>query len=169
MKNSLIGLLLKIHVILFAVFSANAFAETVVSEGYEKLKAMAGDWDGTLPDGKPIEITYQIINGGAVLERYRSKDPMWWNMSTAYHLNNDQIVMSHYCSWGNHPRMKTSSTVKKIKELDFDFIDLAENEPKNGHMRDLTIKFIDKKNVTHHWVWREDGKDTPLVLMLVRK
>ncbi len=148
---------------------ATSTQEAMVSEGFEKLRSLEGDWAGTLPDGNPIEISYQIINGGAVLERYRSKDPMWWNMSTVYHLNNSAIVMSHYCSWGNHPRMKASSITVSTKQLDFDFIDLAENIPSNGHMRDLAIKFVDDNNLIHNWVWREKEKDTPLTLTLARK
>lgn len=161
-------LLCFVQIILLTI-SCHSYSDTSSSEGYEKLKSLSGDWNGTLPDGKLINISYEVINGGVVLERYHSKDPMWWNMSTAYHLRNDHIVMSHYCSWGNHPRMQASATEKNVQKIDFDFIDLAQNEPKNGYMRDLSIEFVDQNHLIHRWVWREKGKDVPLLLTLVRQ
>lgn len=135
---------------------------------FEKLKMLVGEWQGTLPDGKPIEISYQEISGGAVVEIYHSSDPMWWNMSSAYHLNNDRIMMTHYCSWGNHPRMSAIPDKDK-KTLKFDFIDIARTQPQNGYMHSLTFNFIGKDQLKHHWTWREKGKDTPLTLTLTRK
>ena len=32
--------------------------------GFEKLKSLAGQWQGTKPDGKPVTVTYQIASGG---------------------------------------------------------------------------------------------------------
>ncbi|GAB4190393.1 MAG: hypothetical protein Tsb002_18340 [Wenzhouxiangellaceae bacterium] len=133
-----------------------------------KLQALIGEWQGKLPDGNDIRISYEQINGGAILERYRSTDPIWWNMSTMYHQDNQTLIMSHYCSWGNHPRMSAVIDSPVTKTIDFQFIDLSHNEPDNGYMRDFDIEFIDVDQVIHYWHWREDGKDTPLTLKLKR-
>lgn len=139
-----------------------------VGAAFSKLRLLEGEWEGILPGGGTIEISYEQINGGAIVERYRSEDPMWWNMSTTYHRDNDRIVMSHYCSWGNHPRMSAAIDANGLERIDFDFIDLAQNEPENGYMRDFDIEFIDQDRVVHYWTWREDGVDTPLKLTLSR-
>jgi hypothetical protein len=135
---------------------------------FQRIESLVGEWQGTLPSGKPIRITYEKINGGAVLERYRSTDPMWWNMSSAYHLDNDRIVMTHYCSWGNHPRMIAFVDDTPVGRLDFRFLDMAENEPSNGYMRNMTFEFEDENHFKHHWTWRKNGKETPLTLTVER-
>lgn len=135
---------------------------------FSKLQSLIGEWHGKLPDGDPIEITYEQINGGAIVERYRSRDPMWWNMSTVYHRDKDKIVMSHYCSWGNHPRMEKVMQTGRAERIDFELIDLAENQPENGYMRNFVIVFVDRDHLVHRWTWRENGTDTPLKLTLSR-
>jgi len=154
-----------------ALLQLPVLAETngdAAEAAFSKLQSLEGEWRGVLPDGGAIEITYEQINGGAIIERYRSQDPMWWNMSTTYHRDNGRIVMSHYCSWGNHPRMSAVIDANGMKRIDFDFIELAENEPENGYMRDFEIEFIDRDQVAHYWTWREEGDDTPLKLTLSR-
>lgn len=155
----------------FLFLTQNSFAASNIEQaknGFAKIQSLVGDWQGKLPDGNDIEISYEKINGGAIVERYRSKDTMWWNMSTAYHLDNEKIMMSHYCSWGNHPRMSAVIDSTDVKKIDFNFLDIAQNEPENGYMRDLQIEIIDSDHVVHYWQWREDGKDTPLKLTLTR-
>lgn len=137
--------------------------------GFDKIRSLAGEWEATLPDGKKMRVTYQEINGGVIEERYRSEDPMWWNMSTVYHLDNDLIMMTHYCSWGNHPRMAASVPDGKVKELDFRFLDMTVTQPKNGYMKSASFEFQDNDHFTHHWVWSEKGEDRPLTLTMVRK
>lgn len=158
-------------VVWFLLLAQHSLATTNIEQaknGFAKIQSLVGQWQGKLPNGDDIEISYEQINGGAIVERYRSKDPMWWNMSTAYHLDNEKIMMSHYCSWGNHPRMSAAVETTEIEKIDFNFIDIAKNEPDNGYMRDLVIEFIDSDHLVHYWQWRQDGKDTPLKLTLTR-
>lgn len=137
--------------------------------GFEKLRSLVGDWRGELPDGNFIDVSYQLINGGAILERYHSKDPMWWNMSSIYYLDVDEISMTHYCSWGNHPRMTAKVYQDEINQLKFLFNDISMTKPDNGYMRNLTFSFQDNDSFTHHWTWHEHGKETELLLDLKRK
>ncbi len=136
---------------------------------FEKLKLLAGNWQGTLPDGKPITISYEQIRGGAILEIYHSPDPIWWNMSTAYHLANQHIVMTHYCGWGNHPRMRASpSATENIDQLEFSFMDITHNRQDKGYMQQLNVRFDGNSKLSHHWIWREGDKETALELHLTR-
>jgi hypothetical protein len=143
--------------------------------GFERIRALVGEWEATQPDGKLMQVTYEEINGGAIEERYRSEDPMWWNMSTVYHLDNDRIMMTHYCSWGNHPRMTVTVPEGEVNTLDFRFLDMTYTRPENGYMKHVSFQFRDKDHFTHRWVWHEQDKETrkdketPLSLTLVRK
>lgn len=160
------------------------YADFLVDAGFKKIESLVGQWQGTLPDGNFIEISYEALNGGAILEVYHSKDPMWWNMSTVYHKGSDRILMNHYCSWGNHPKMEAELNTEKIGEsdllvselgtkeietLEFNFIDLVRTKTDKGYMHHLKFSFQDRDHLTHQWTWRENNKDTPLKLTLVRK
>ena len=156
--------------IMLLSISYTACSEDLIKSEFEKLRALVGDWQGTLPDGGVIEITYEEISGGAIVEIYHSTDPMWWNMSSVYHLDKNQILMTHYCSWGNHPRMSAHpDATQDINELEFNVIDIATTQPTNGYMHNLHISFKDKTHLSHQWIWRDKGKDTPLTLTLVKK
>lgn len=159
-----------IHILIFsaALSLQPAIAGNPNVDGFEKLRSLVGEWETTLPDGKTMRITYEEINGGVIEERYRSEDPMWWNMSSIYYLDNDRIMMSHYCSWGNHPRM-TATPGDETNQLDFRFLDMTYTQPENGYMKHVSFDFEDHDHITHHWVWHEQGKETPLTLTLVRK
>lgn len=158
---------------IFFVFlvSDTVYAGDLKLEGFNKIKSLIGTWSGTLPDGNKIEITYEEISGGAILEKYHSQDPMWWNMSSVYHLDKDKILMTHYCSWGNHPRMQSrhANIDEDLKQIAFKFKDIAQNQPEKGYMHNLTFEFQDQDHLAHHWTWREKGKDTPLKLTLIRQ
>ena len=160
----LAGLLLTV-----AMPLVQAQADKNTKAGFEKLRSLVGEWQATLPDGKLMRVSYAEINGGAIEERYRSKDPMWWNMSTVYHLDKNRIMMTHYCSWGNHPRMTAIVPDLPVKHLAFHFLDMTVTEPKNGYMHDVSFDFEDANHMSHHWIWHEKGEDRPLTLTLVRQ
>ena len=154
------------------IFSApSAFSELAPNSTFDKIESLLGVWQATLPDGNKMDISYKEMNGGAILETYHSQDPMWWNMSSVYHKDNDRILLSHYCSWGNHPRMNSKVGIvdNNNNTIDFKFVDLVENAPDKGHMHHLKITFTDEDHISHQWIWREKGKDTPLTLTLERK
>jgi hypothetical protein len=136
---------------------------------FDTLKMLVGEWRGTLPDGNPIDISYRQISGGAIIEEYHSTDPMWWNMSSVYHPDTDKIIMSHYCSWGNHPRMTAEYSKIQDNKIAFQYLDIARTQPDNGYMHNATIHIQDQDHFTHQWIWRENGNDTPLTLHLQRK
>ncbi len=73
--------------------------------GWEKLKSLAGEWDGT-EGGKPFHASYKIVSSGtAVMETLDGPDAM--QMVTIYHADGGSLLMTHYCSMGNQPRMRS--------------------------------------------------------------
>lgn len=160
-------IILALFFIAFAASSSLPKNNTVT--GFEKIRSLIGEWDGTLPDGKPIKISYQEISGGAIVEIYHSQDPMWWNMSSAYHRDKEKIMLTHFCSWGNHPRMAAIVPTGAIKRLEFDFIDITKTQPQNGYMRNVAFEFKSEDHILHHWLWQEQDKQVPLTLTLKRK
>lgn len=72
-------------------------------------------------------------------------------------------MMTHYCAFGNQPRMKAEANGNK-GALKFILIDGASvdsiNEP---HMHQLTLTFINKDQLSHEWVFFDKGKSSQVV------
>ncbi len=142
---------------------------TAAAAAFEKLKSLAGEWQGPGPQGL-ITISYQIVSGGsAVMETLVPiNEP---SMVTLYHLDGGKLMMTHYCSIGNQPRMQAEPPrASEIKKLNFAFV-AATNlaKPFAGHMAHLTFTFQDQDHFTQVWTWRQEGKDSPALFSLQRK
>lgn len=137
--------------------------------GFDKLKSLAGEWQAILSDGKVHKVLYQIASGGsALVETLMPPDEP--SMMSIYHVDGDKLVMTHYCSAGNQPRMRAVVTGTDIKSLNFKFVgatNLAKSS--DGHMHGLTITFKDKDQIRHTWTWREGGKEMMSVFEFARK
>lgn len=165
--------LLVLAVLAFGLSSALAqhehFPQPQSNAGFEKLKSLAGQWQGTKPDGKPVTVTYQVVSGGnSLLETIEpSGEP---SMITIYHPDGNKLMMTHYCSVGNQPRMSTQAPAGEIKTLNFAFIDATNMaKPSDPHMRSLTITFPDKDRLTQTWAMMMEGKEMPVTFNLQRK
>ena len=166
MKRCL-SILLSLAVI---TLSANSvLAQSQAAAGFDRLKLLVGEWQGETPDGQPLTVSYEILSGGSALMETRppAKEP---SMVSVFHLDGDQLMMTHYCSVGNQPRMRADVPAGEIENLSFTFVDMTNlAKPSDGHMRNLTFSFQDNDHVTQVWTWRQDGKDTPSTFNLERK
>jgi hypothetical protein len=89
-------------------------------------------------------------------------------MVTVFHLDGRRLMLTHYCSGGNHPRM--TARASPGASLEFTTIDVANlRSPAEGHMQGLKIEFKPPHEIVQTWAWREKGKDTPGPAMLERQ
>ncbi len=151
-----------------ALLTNPVLGQSTAAAGFEKLKSLVGEWQGTGPHGK-VNVSYQLISGGSALMEIL--DPISEpSMTTIYHLDGDKLAMTHYCSIGNQPRMQAEVPAGEIGEFNFTFVDVTNMaNASQGHMRHLTITFQDKDRFTQVWTWRQDGEDTPATFTLERK
>jgi len=79
-----------------------AVAASDAQQSFDKLKTLAGSWEGTGPDGKPMMVSYRMSShGSALFSEIHSED----DMVTVFHLDGNRLLMTHYCGAGNQPRM----------------------------------------------------------------
>jgi hypothetical protein len=149
--------------------SRSILAQNRATAGFEKLKSLAGDWQGKDPDGNELKVNYQVISGGsALVETLQSANEP--SMVTLYHLDGDKLMVTHYCSIGNQPRMIAEAPAGEIKDLNFKFFDVSNlSKPSAGHMRSLAVTFQDQDHIRQVWTWRADGKDQTTTFNLERK
>ena len=91
-------------------------------------------------------------------------------MVTMYHPDGDHLMMTHYCSAHNQPRMRSQKVPVEIKDLVFDLVDVTNlSSPDAGHMKKLVLTFVDQDHFTQEWTWREKGKEGAVVIRFERK
>lgn len=146
-----------------------ALAQSKAAPGFEKLKSLVGEWQGKKADGQTVNVSYQLIsNGSSLMETLTpTKEP---SMVTIYHLDGDNLTMTHYCSMANQPRMRAAAEMGEIKKLDFAFVD-ATNLANAGdaHMSHVVLNFQDKNHFSQEWTMSKDGQKMPAMFSFERK
>ncbi len=144
-------------------------AQSKAAPAFDKLKSLAGEWQGKGSDGLERNVTYRIASGGsAVIETLKPPDEP--EMITVYTRDGDNLVMTHYCSFGNQPRMRAEVPAGEVKALNFKFIDITNlKKATDGHIHNLSIVFQDKDHVSLIWTWRENSQDSSNTFKLERK
>jgi hypothetical protein len=79
-------------------------------------------------------------------------------MMSVYHLDNDRLVMTHYCGQCNQPRMRADKL--EASRLRFAIIDVTNLlRPEAGHMVAVTFTFKDARSFRQDWINRADGRE----------
>jgi hypothetical protein len=144
-----------------AAFSQNQTGQTISApDAFAMLKNLAGEWNGTIQEkdkGPASSVIYKVTaNGNVVLETLFPGTEH--EMVTAYHLNGDQLVLTHYCASGNHPKMALDKQSTK-NLLVFTFAGATNFNPKKDmHMHNGRIKLIDNDHIESEWDAYKDGK-----------
>lgn len=125
----------------------------------ERFRALRGEWSGTNSKGETVRLVYEEVgDGSAVLERLVIKGKEPHDMVTLYHMDGDQLMLTHYCVAGNQPRMRLTSA--SAAEARFDFVDATGlASPGAGHMHRAVIAFDGPDRLTNSWTWYEEGKE----------
>ena len=64
------------------------------------------------------QISYKVVSGGsALMETIR--EPNGTEMVTGFHPDGDRLLMTHYCSLGNQPRMRADGLSDGGKKVAF--------------------------------------------------
>jgi len=125
-----------------------AFAASDAQTTFAKLKSLEGSWTGKTSDGRPLRVENRVTSGGsALMSEIQGPE----EMVSMFYLDGDRLLMTHYCSAGNQPRM--AATVSPDgKTITFDFVDatnLLGSQP--GHMQRLVVTMLDDNHHTEEW------------------
>lgn len=142
--------------------------------GLERLKKLAGTWVAADKDGKPTDQVVSVVRvtaaGSAVHETLFPGQAM--EMVSVYHLDNGELVMTHYCALGNQPRMKADPK-SPANQLRFRFAGGTNFDPaKDLHMHEATLTFVDDDHLEVAgvaWVNGKPAEDHCATMKLVRK
>ena len=141
---------------------------------FEKLKKMVGTWVEADKAGKPTDKVVSVVRltagGSAVQETTFPGQPM--EMMSVYHMDKEDVVMTHYCVLGNQPRMKADPAAP-ANQIRWKFAGGTNLDPaKDTHMHGATVTFADDDHIEIAGEAWENGKPSEAhcgVMKLVRK
>ncbi len=127
---------------------------------FEKLKTLAGDWEGKSTKGWTEKVTYAVISGGSVvMELSYGAHPEEW-MATMFHLDGENLMLTHYCVAKNQPRLKATKIADDLSTITFEFQDATNLKSRDqGHMDKVVINLTDPNHFDAQWTWYENGKE----------
>jgi hypothetical protein len=154
--------------------SIAAFAQSGAQKSFDTLKALAGSWEGhltTIPhqadmgDRTLMQVSLRVTSrGNALVHEMRQAgnpdDPTHYDHPvTMFYLDNDRLLLTHYCDAGNRPRM-VANVSSDGRTVEFDFLDVA-GSTQYGHMHHAVFSMIDANHHTEDWTYMTPG-DKPV-------
>ncbi len=157
-----------------AAAAAGAAESKVAGPSLDSVKELAGTWVSV---GEKGEATVQVVadyhvtaGGKAVVETLFPKSDH--EMVSVYYQDGETLWMTHYCMFGNHPRMKASldgksgETVYTCSGPGENFRSCTESE----HMHEGRVKRLSADHIQSRWTAWTGGKpsEDPHVFDMVR-
>jgi hypothetical protein len=141
------------------------------SAAFEQLKRLQGTWDVT-EKGNPAlseTATYRMTGRGTVLvEDLRGASAMG-HMLTTYHLDEGQLVLTHFCGAGNQPRMRLKSVEEGGRRILFEIYDITNlASPDAYHSIALEVVFLNDERVDLAYRGKSGGEESVQLFQLSR-
>jgi len=149
-----------VFTILALAAPASSSASADGKAAFERLKSLAGEWQGTVgaPGGPPASIRYEVGSGGTIVRELLFPGTEH-EMLNVYHLVDGELVATHYCAMGNQPRFKLQAAT--ADELVFGFAGGTNFVPeKDPHIHDGRIRFVAPDRLEEDWTAFTAGKQT---------
>jgi hypothetical protein len=145
--------------------STVAFAQSDAQKSFDKLKALAGTWQGVF-EGTPVHVSLRVTSmGNALMHEMKGDGPE--DPITMFNVDGDRLLLTHYCDVGNRPRM-VGKVSPDGKTVEFNFLDVA-GSTQYGNMQHVVFNLIDSDHHTELWEFaKADGKKEGGVLDLRR-
>jgi hypothetical protein len=174
-RLTLLLILLSLSTVTFAQSEAQKSnpPKSDAQKSFDTIKSLAGSWQGAVNMNPPregmgkadMDITLRVTSRGNALvhemkEAGSPDDPAKYDHPvTMFYLDNDRLLLTHYCDAGNRPRM-TARKSSDGKTVEFDFIDVSGNTER-GHMQHAVFTIIDADHHIEDWTYLMPG-DKPM-------
>ena len=158
---------MKCFAVALLLLSPAVLAQSPAQTEFAQLKALAGSWEGKTSKGQPVNVDYQLTAGGSAL---MSTIHEHGDMISMFHLDcADKLLLTHYCSMGNQPRMMATASPDG-KTVTFRFLDATNlSSPDAGRMDSVVIAMADANHHREEWNFKDHDKTVTEIFELQRK
>jgi hypothetical protein len=120
---------------------ATAAPQSDAKKAFERLKTLAGSWEGTIGD-LSAQVTIRVTSAGSAIMH----DAFMASTTkiTMIYVEGDRLLVTHYGGEGNRPRFEGKLTADG-KGVEFSFVDVS-GGTKRGLMKRMTFTLVDANN-----------------------
>ena len=155
-------------IVAIAVFAGLGLAQSTVpggqspsaEAGFEKLKGLAGEWEGSINEGGqqiPATTSFRLVSDSSVLMNVLGAGTPH-EMITMFHMDGSDLMATHYCAVHNQPRFRyVSSAEPNVVAFEFkDATNLA--SPTAPHMVGIKITLLAPNHHVEDWTFLANGQ-----------
>lgn len=143
---------------------------------FEKLKTLEGEWSGEIttqheevPEGTVVHHAFHVSANGSVVQEVMNEGTEH-EMINMYHLDGDDLLMTHYCAGGNQPRLKLDLAEATPTQLPFVYMDGTNLDPaQDGHIHAGTLVFADDGTLDSRWTGWNEGKSMGTTVFALKR
>jgi hypothetical protein len=139
-----------------------AAAQSDAKKAFEKLKTLAGSWQGTVM-GMSVNVTIRLASSNtAILHEATGDGKRPPNHEiTMFYVEGDRLLGTHFCDGGNRVRWE-GKMLPDGKTIEFTFLDVA-GSTRGGYLKGFVFTMIDANHHTAELTFvMPDGKAIPL-------
>jgi hypothetical protein len=137
---------------------ANAQAQS--SASFDKLKSLAGEWEGSATEGGkeiPATSSFRVVSDGSVLMNVLAAGTPH-EMVTMFHMDGSDLLATHYCAAHNQPRFRLASTPDPNVFV-FEFKDATNLAGAAApHMVGVKLRLVDANHHYEDWTFLANGQ-----------
>lgn len=115
-------------------------------EAFDKMKSLVGIWNKAEGKSTNFSVSFELIaNNSVLVETWMRNDKK--HSLTLYHLDNENLIATHYCPQGNQPRLRLAKD-SPISNLRFSFFDATNlTNFAKSHQHSLGFEFSKDINI----------------------
>jgi len=154
--------------LLFITNKVIADSKISTSDAFNKLTTLTGTWKKEDESNSDFRILFELTANNSVLtETWLRKGKK--HSLTVYHLDNDDLIVTHYCPQGNQPRLKLTNNSTPTS-LSFSFFDATNlKNIKDSHQHSLSFELsTDENRMIRHESYLSQSSEDASSLALQR-
>ncbi|MEO8432366.1 MAG: hypothetical protein ABI592_12715, partial [Acidobacteriota bacterium] len=127
---------------------------------WEKFRKLEGTWVGESTKGWRESVSFRMIAGGSALVETSFDAHPKETMLTVFHLDGEDLVLTHYCVAKNQPRLRATAFSEDGATVTFTFDGGGNLADRNrGHMDQAVFRFESPRRVSTRWTWYQNGAE----------
>jgi hypothetical protein len=160
-----------------AGMAAAAEQDGTARAALDRLKALEGTWHGSASGGEgegegeqQVTHVFEVSAAGTVVMETMNPGSPDHEMINMYHLDGEDLVLTHYCAGGNQPTMRLVQPLAADNEMKFDFTGGTNFDPaKDGHIHAGRLVMVDADTLESSWTGYQGGEEVGVTTFLLER